>query len=203
MWLPVCSISWGTGKRTRELSWKQSQSLIMWKRSPRNFQHLTHTWLKVRWAMDYMNIPYEEEENSGILGIMALGRSVPQLKVNNMSDYFRATFQIPQADLTITNSADILRYLYGCHAGRSSTKEHPQWSTPFQRSLISATNHVSWGKDSGNPAREEFLRRTDEAAAWEQKFDLLGEHYRRWLPHCSLQEVVTILLTTIMVMRNF
>ena len=59
---------------------------------------------------------------SGILGIMALGRSVPQLKVNNMSDYFRATFQIPQADLTITNSADILRYLYGCHAGRSSTK---------------------------------------------------------------------------------
>ena len=78
--------------------------------------------MKVRWAMDYMNIPYEEEENSGILGIMALGRSVPQLKVNNTSDYFRATFQIPQADLTITNSADILRYLYGCHAGRSSTK---------------------------------------------------------------------------------
>ena len=78
--------------------------------------------IQVRWAMDYMNIPYEEEENSGILGIMALGRSVPQLKVNNMSDYFRATFQIPQADLTITNSADILRYLYGCHAGRSSTK---------------------------------------------------------------------------------
>ena len=76
--------------------------------------------------MDYMNIPYEEEENSGILGIMALGRSVPQLKVNDMTDYFRATFQIPQADLTITNSADILRYLYGCHAGRSSTKEHSQ-----------------------------------------------------------------------------
>ena len=70
--------------------------------------------------MDYMNIPYEEEENSGILGIMALGRSVPQLKVNNISDYFRAIFQIPQADLTITNSADILRYLYGCHAGMSS-----------------------------------------------------------------------------------
>jgi len=96
---------------------------------------ISHYVEKVRWAMDYMNIPYEEEENSGILGIMALGRSVPQLK-------------IPQADLTITNSADILRYLYGCHAG--------------------------------NPAREEFLRRTDEAAAWEQKFDLLGEHYRRF-----------------------
>ena len=34
---------------------------------------------------------------------------------------------------------------------------------------------------SGNPAREEFLRRTDEAATWEQKFDLLGEHYRRFI----------------------
>jgi len=96
---------------------------------------ISHYVEKVRWAMDYINIPYEEEENSGILGILTLGRSVPQLKV-------------PQADLVITNSADILRYLYGCHAG--------------------------------NPAREEFLRRTDEAAKWEQKFDLLGEHYRRF-----------------------
>ena len=34
---------------------------------------------------------------------------------------------------------------------------------------------------TGNPAKEEFLRRTDEAAAWEEKFDLLGEHYRRYL----------------------
>ena len=34
--------------------------------------------------MDYMNIPYEEEENSGILGILTLGRSVPQLKVNKI-----------------------------------------------------------------------------------------------------------------------
>ena len=39
--------------------------------------------IQVRWAMDYMNIPYEEEENSGILGILTLGRSVPQLKVTN------------------------------------------------------------------------------------------------------------------------
>ena len=38
---------------------------------------------KVRWAMDYMDIDYEEEENSGILGILTLGRSVPQLKVTN------------------------------------------------------------------------------------------------------------------------
>ena len=36
-------------------------------------------------------------------------------------------------------------------------------------------------KNTGNAAKEEFLRRTDEAAAWEEKFDLLGEHYRRYL----------------------
>ena len=36
-------------------------------------------------------------------------------------------------------------------------------------------------KTTGNAAKEEFLRRTDEAAAWEEKFDLLGEHYRRYL----------------------
>ena len=36
-------------------------------------------------------------------------------------------------------------------------------------------------KNTGNAAKEEFLRRTDEATAWEEKFDLLGEHYRRYL----------------------
>ena len=30
--LPVYSTSWGRGKRTRELFWKRSQSLTMWKR---------------------------------------------------------------------------------------------------------------------------------------------------------------------------
>ena len=49
-------------------------------------------------------------------------------------------------------------------------------------------NHKKWKntgneeeKTTGNAAKEEFLRRTDEAAAWEEKFDLLGEHYRRYL----------------------
>ena len=113
--LPVYSTSWGRGKRTRELFWKRSQSLTMWKRfvmwrsswkpqkncvttnHPGNiFHHERNVWqpnlfsnlcwqskIQVRWAMDYMNIPYEEEENSGILGILTLGRSVPQLKVTD------------------------------------------------------------------------------------------------------------------------
>ena len=109
--LPVYSTSWGRGKRTRELFWKRSQSLTMWKRfvmwrsswKPQKavlqqiiLHHEKNVWqpnffsnlcwqsiVQVRWAMDYMNISYEEEENSGILGILTLGRSVPQLKVTD------------------------------------------------------------------------------------------------------------------------
>ena len=93
--------------------------------------------------MDYMNIDYEEEENSGILGILTLGRSVPQLKVTNLplpntkKDNIKGIIkgntntlylhQVPQADLTITNSADILRYLYGCHAGRGNKSRKLLW----------------------------------------------------------------------------
>ena len=94
--------------------------------------------------MDYMNIDYEEEENSGILGILTLGRSVPQLKVtnwpllantkkDNIKGIIKANtntlylHQVPQADLTITNSADILRYLYGCHAGRGNKSRKLLW----------------------------------------------------------------------------
>jgi len=71
---------------------------------------ISHYVEKVRWCLDYLDIPYVEEENVGILGILLLGRTVPQL-------------QIPGAGLTIGNSSDILRYLYGkysCDEKKSS-----------------------------------------------------------------------------------
>ena len=43
---------------------------------------------------------YEEEMNVGALGLFLLGRRVPQLKV-------------PSKNICITNSSDILRYVYG------------------------------------------------------------------------------------------
>lgn len=99
---------------------------------------ISHYVEKVRWCLDFLDLPYTEEENVGILGILTLGRTVPQLKV-------------PQAALTIGNSSDILRYLHGREAHR--------------------------------PAREAFLRGTKEARKWEERFDLLGEHYRRFCYH--------------------
>jgi len=65
---------------------------------------VSHYVEKVRWCMDYLDLDYIEEENVGILGIFLLGRSVPQLKIPG-----RGT------GVTIGNSSDILRYLYGEH----------------------------------------------------------------------------------------
>ena len=61
---------------------------------------ISHYVEKLSWCLDYLAIDYTEEENVGILGFILLGRSVPQLKV-------------PGKRVTIGNSSNILRYLYG------------------------------------------------------------------------------------------
>ena len=63
---------------------------------------LSHYCEKIRWCLDYLNIPYVEEEDTGILGVFVMGRSVPVLK-------------IPGKAINIGDSPDILRYLYGEH----------------------------------------------------------------------------------------
>ena len=63
---------------------------------------VSHYVEKIRWCLDYLNIPYVEEEDSGILGLFLLGRTVPVLK-------------IPGSALSIGNTPEILRYLYGEH----------------------------------------------------------------------------------------
>lgn len=65
--------------------------------------HVSHYVEKVRWCLDYLRIPYKEEKNVGILGVFLLGRRVPQLIV-------------PGKGIYISNSPDILRYLYGKYA---------------------------------------------------------------------------------------
>eukprot|EP01059_Diplonema_ambulator_P017515 TRINITY_DN2952_c0_g1_i3.p1 TRINITY_DN2952_c0_g1~~TRINITY_DN2952_c0_g1_i3.p1 ORF type:complete len:307 (+),score=62.07 TRINITY_DN2952_c0_g1_i3:68-988(+) len=52
----------------------------------------------VRFCMDYKGIPYEEEENAGILGVLFTGRTVPRMR---------------HGKNVIGDSKDILRYLYG------------------------------------------------------------------------------------------
>ena len=66
---------------------------------------ISHYVEKVRWSLDYLGIPYTEEENCGVLGIFLLGRGVPQLQVPGQG-----------TGLTLSNSSSILRYLHGQHA---------------------------------------------------------------------------------------
>ena len=56
---------------------------------------------KVRWCMDRLTLEYTERQAVGILGVMFLGRTVPQLKVKT-----------GLVQSVIGNSSDILRYLW-------------------------------------------------------------------------------------------
>ena len=61
---------------------------------------ISHYVEKVRWCLDKSGLNYEEEKDVGIMGIIMTGRTVP-------------TFKIPKHDISISNSSDILKYIYG------------------------------------------------------------------------------------------
>ena len=60
---------------------------------------ISHYVEKVRWCMDRCQIEYEEEKDIGIFGVLFTGRMVPTLRV-------------PKHDISISNSSDILKYIY-------------------------------------------------------------------------------------------
>jgi hypothetical protein len=69
---------------------------------------------KVRWCMDRLNVEYTERQAAGILGVMFLGRTVPQLKVKT-----------GLVQSVIGNSSDILRYLWATNqASENQTSEN-------------------------------------------------------------------------------
>lgn len=57
---------------------------------------------KVRWCLDRLEIPYQEQGQAGILGVFFRGRTVPRLHIPTGLVYSQ-----------IGNSSDILRYLWG------------------------------------------------------------------------------------------
>lgn len=61
---------------------------------------ISHYVEKVRWCLDKTGMEYEEEKDIGIFWILTTGRPVP-------------TLNIPGKMISIANSSDILRYLYG------------------------------------------------------------------------------------------
>jgi glutathione S-transferase len=63
---------------------------------------VSHFVEKVRWCMDRLGVDYVEQQSGGTLGAYFTGRTVPQLRVRT---------GIVQS--VISNSAEILRYLWG------------------------------------------------------------------------------------------
>ena len=70
------------------------------KRIILNTLPVSHYVDKVRWCLDKANVAYEEEKDIGIFWVLTTGRLVP-------------TLRIPGKPISISNSSDILKYLYG------------------------------------------------------------------------------------------
>lgn len=98
--------------------------------------HASHYVEKVRWCLDYARIKYREEQDIGILGVLTTGRRVPTLRV-------------PSKNISVSNSSDILRYVYGANYADMDEKTR------------------------------RFFEPTPEAVRLEKKFDRLGEDLRR------------------------
>ena len=78
---------------------------------------ISHYVEKVRWCLDKSGLKYEEEKDIGIFWVMTTGRTVP-------------TLNVPGKDINISNSSDILRYLYGHIKGQDEKKANFLEPTP-------------------------------------------------------------------------
>ena len=78
---------------------------------------ISHYVEKVRWCLDKSGLKYEEEKDIGIFWVMITGRTVPNLK-------------LPGKSISISNSSDILRYLYGHIKGQDEKKANFLEPTP-------------------------------------------------------------------------
>eukprot|EP00095_Tigriopus_kingsejongensis_P011793 maker-scaffold71_size417697-snap-gene-0.14 protein:Tk11793 transcript:maker-scaffold71_size417697-snap-gene-0.14-mRNA-1 annotation:"hypothetical protein PTSG_06373" len=72
---------------------------------------LSHYVDKIRWSLEHLGVDFEEEEDVGILGVMLFGRWVPAL-------HDVATGNV------ISNSADILRFMYGKFFNDSKSEKY-------------------------------------------------------------------------------
>jgi len=90
------------------------------KRLILNTLPISHYVDKVRWCMDKAKIPYEEEKDIGIFWVLTTGRLVPNLF-------------IPAKNILISNSSDILKYLYA-HL-KCSDEEGAKFLEPTPKSV--------------------------------------------------------------------
>ena len=92
---------------------------------------ISHYVEKVRWNMDKLGVPYESEDDAGILGVLLFGRFLPGLH-----DY--------DTKSVIYNSSDILRYLYG----KFAAEEKAQFLKPTKEALALEEKIDKFGADA-------------------------------------------------------
>lgn len=107
LWLAGSIASVIFGIKTR----KEDSRIIL------NTLPISHYVEKVRWCLDKSGLKYEEEKDIGIFWVMITGRTVPNLK-------------LPGKSISISNSSDILRYLYGHIKGQDEKKANFLEPTP-------------------------------------------------------------------------
>jgi glutathione S-transferase len=73
---------------------------------------VSHFVEKVRWSMDRLELDYTEKQSGGTLGAWFLGRTVPRLRMRTGA-----------VRSSIGNSAEILRYLWGCYSESNDKAE--------------------------------------------------------------------------------
>ena len=89
---------------------------------------------KVRWCMDRLEVEYTERQAAGILGVMFLGRTVPQLNVK--TGLVRSV---------IGNSSDILRYLWATN--QTSENVEAKFLEPTAERLALERRLDRYGRD--------------------------------------------------------
>jgi len=72
---------------------------------------ISHFVEKVRWSMDRLGVEYSERQVAGIIGVLFLGRTVPQLKIRT-----------GRVRSVIGESPAILRYLWGAYSAEFGDK---------------------------------------------------------------------------------
>ncbi len=79
---------------------------------------------KVRWSMDLLELEYTERSTAGTMGLFFTGRTVPQLKIHTGF-----------TQSVISNSSDILRYLWGQYGAQLPDKAAFLTPTPERLAL--------------------------------------------------------------------
>ncbi len=100
------------------------------KRFVLNTLPISHYVEKTRWCLEKSGLQFEEEKDIGIFGKLFLGRGVKIYKVFNDNRFTVSNDQclqvpvlnVPGKKISISNSSDILRYVYAIQVAKDPAK---------------------------------------------------------------------------------